>query len=80
MARQRFKLSRICSSDRYALSKKIHREYIERIHVENASEVQRISSTTKVKEKCFVKCFGKVIEVSGIEAAAITGSMAIIRK
>lgn len=80
MARQRFKLNRICSSENYEKSQEIRRDFIRRFHSENVGEIHRISSTIVVKTRYFVQCFGKLIEVSEERALRLEKTMKIIRK
>lgn len=43
--RKRIKTAAICSSDNYAVSKRAHKQMLERNHVDNAAVFATISST-----------------------------------
>lgn len=62
--RNRFKVSRIASSDNYPLSRELHSQYIQNWHNDNIEIVKEISATLIVKETKYVKIFGKLIPVS----------------
>lgn len=78
--RQHFKASRICSSENYEASRKAYREYINKCHEENIAEIQEITERISITKRCYVSCFGKLIEITKIEALRIEKSVKIIRK
>lgn len=69
--RNRFKTSRICSSDNYELSKKLSKQ---QVFITVKQELKIVS------RKYYVKCFGKLIEISREEAIHIYKSVNIIVK
>lgn len=77
--RKRFKSERLCSSDNYKSSKRAHIEFIHRWHDENIVEITRITSIIPV-ERVYVKCFGRLIEITPEEALKMNGSIEIIIK
>lgn len=77
--RRRFRVSRICSSDNYGLSKKLHKQYIVNFHEENIVEIERVIQVTR-KTHYYVECFGKIIEISKTEALKLQSTMKIIVK
>lgn len=80
MARQRFKLNRVCSSENYERSQEIRRDFIRRFHSENVEEIHKISSTIIIRKRYYVSCFGKLIEVSEERALRLEKTMKIIKK
>ncbi len=49
MARNHFKRSRVCSSDNYELSKRIHVQYIKEEHCKNVTYIEKFVETNYVK-------------------------------
>lgn len=80
MSRKRFNPNRLCSSENYGISCKIHREFIQRFHNEHIAEIHEISTQIKVHKKYFVQCFGKLIEVSEVEVKELEQFAKIIVK
>lgn len=78
--RKRFNSNRICSSENYEASQRVHREYIARFHDENLVEIKRVTESVEVKQHCYVSCFGKLIEITEIDAVRIEQSVKVIRK
>ena len=78
--RKRFNSNRICSSENYEASQRVHREYITRFHDENSVEIKRVTESVKVKQHCYVSCFGKLIEITEVEALRVEQSVKVIRK
>lgn len=78
--RKRFKQNRICSSDNYFLSRQIYRNYLRRWHAEHSNEILVITQNIAVHQKCYVKCFGKLVEISENDAIRLETCMTIIRK
>lgn len=78
--RRKFNPAQVCSSENYEESKQAHREFIRRFHSENIEEIQHISESIVISQKCYVKCFGRLIEITEIEATRIEETIKIIRK
>lgn len=78
--RKRFNSNRICSSENYEVSQRVHRDYITRFHDENSVEIKRVTESVEVKQRCYVSCFGKLIELTEIDAVRIEQSVKVIRK
>lgn len=77
--RKKFKSERVCSSENYTQSRRIHAEYLIRLHDQNSIEIQKITESISVKHY-FVSCFGKLVEITRAEAIKIEQSVKIIRK
>lgn len=75
--RQRFKVDRICSSDNYTLSRKIHKAFLMEEHKENTVAIKQIFTETSTK-KAYVKCFGKLIPLTENEVYKIEESVTVI--
>ena len=78
--RRRFKLNRICSSENYILSRQIYRRYICEWHATHSEEVYTISESIVVRQKYYVMCFGKLMEITETEAIRLQSCMTVIRK
>lgn len=78
--KKRFSPNRICSSDNYLLSKQIHRNYIRRWHAEHSDEILVITQSISIHQRCYVKCFEKLVEISEDDAIRLETCMTIIRK
>lgn len=78
--RKRFKVSRVCSSDNYKESKKLHKEYIQNFHNTHIIEIESISSSIVIKPKYYISCFGKLMEITEVEAIRLKESVKIIIK
>ena len=74
--RQRFKASRICSSDNYILSKRTHIK-----HIVNSNNNNKTLNTAIIERKIFkipyIKVFGKLIQISIKEATQINATTVI---
>ena len=68
--RQRFKTSRICSSDNYILSKRVHIRSIIDFHNNNKALVETIIEK-RTRKIPYVKVFGKLIPLSFSEASSM---------
>lgn len=68
--RKRFSLNRICSSENYTESKKIHNNFIRLNHQNNEVELIHIEAT--FKKLPYVRCFDKLIQISEEEAKMLT--------
>ena len=75
--RQRFKTSRLCSSDNYIISKKLHKAFLIEEHNKNAVVLEHIITKNSTK-KAFVRCFGELMPITVEEAERIGTSVTII--
>ena len=75
--RQRFKTSRICRSDNYILSKRVHIRSIVDFHNNNKALIMTIMER-RVHKTPYVKVFGKLIQISLEEAAQINVTTTVI--
>lgn len=75
--RQRFKTSRICSSDNYILSKRVHIRSIIDFHNNNKVLITTIMER-RVHKIPYVKVFGKLIQISLEEATQIDTTITVI--
>ena len=75
--RKRFKTSRICSSENYKSSVKIHREILVKNHVENAELFESIINTHKT---AYTLVFGTEIILSADEVIRLKDSINIYYK
>ena len=75
--RKRFKQSRVCSSDNYTLSKKLHKAFLIEEHNKNAIVLEHIITKHSTK-KAFVRCFGELIPITVEEAERIGTSVTVI--
>lgn len=75
--RQKFKRSRVCSSDNYVISKKLHKAFLIEEHDKNAVVLEHIITKHSTK-KAFVKCFGELMPITLEEAERIGTSVTII--
>ena len=75
--RKRFKTSRICSSENYKSSVKIHREILIKNHVENAELFESIINIHKI---AYTMVFGTEMILSADEVIKLKGSINIYYK
>ena len=75
--RKRFKTSRLCSSDNYIISKKLHKAFLVEEHIKNAVVLEHITEKHSTK-KAFVRCFGELMPITLEEAERIGTSVTII--
>ena len=75
--RQRFKTSRLCSSDNYIISKKLHKAFLVEEHNKNAVVLEHIITKNSTK-KAFVRCFGELIPITVEEAERIGTTVTVI--
>lgn len=75
--RKRFKQSRVCSSDNYTLSKKLHKAFLIEEHNKNAVVIEHIIEKCSTK-KAFVRVFGELMPITIEEAERIGTSVTII--
>lgn len=75
--RKRFKQTRVCSSDNYTLSKKLHKAFLIEEHNKNAVVIEHIIEKCSTK-KAFVRVFGELMPITIEEAERIGTSVTII--
>ena len=75
--RKRFKTSRLCSSENYVISKRMHKTFLIEEHNKNALVLEHIITKNSTK-KAFVRCFGELLPITLEEAKRIGTSVAII--
>ena len=75
--RQRFKTSRLCSSDNYIVSKRIHRQDIINSHNNNKSIVATMVAKRTDKTP-YVRIFGELMKISMEEATMVNTAVTVI--
>ena len=75
--RKRFKTSRLCSSDNYVISKKLHKAFLVEEHNKNAVIIEHIIERHSTK-KAYVKCFGKLMPITVEEAKELGTAITVI--
>ena len=75
--RKRFKTNRLCSSDNYTISKKLHKAFLVEEHNKNAVVLEHIIEKHSTK-KAFVRCFGELMPITLEEAERIGTSVTIL--
>ena len=75
--RKRFKQTRVCSSDNYVLSKRLHKAFLIEEHNKNALVLEHIITKNSTK-KAFVRCFGELMPITLDEAERMGTSVTII--
>lgn len=78
--RKRFSLNRVCSSDQYMKSRNIHRDFVRNYHEEHTLEIKSVTESISIKKKCYVSCFGELVEITEAEATRIEQYIKVIRK
>lgn len=78
--RKHFNPNRICSSENYETSRKVRQDFIRRQHEQNIVEVREVTESITIKQHYYASCFGKLIEITEIEALRIEKSVKVIRK
>lgn len=76
--RERFKTTRVCSSDNYALSKKLHKQELSKNHCK--LQEMLIKEEIVLKKVAYIKVFGKFIPLSSMEIPLYKGKTEIIYK
>lgn len=64
--RKRFNRERLCSSDNYEASQRIHRKHLQELHNNQIDKVEVFMETHYVK-RMYVKVFGKEIQIQESE-------------
>lgn len=77
--RRRFNAERICSSDNFEMSLQAHENYLRRTGRIGESVIKTVIEQHVVR-KCYMSCFGKLIEITEEEASRIESTVKIIRK
>lgn len=73
--RGRFKTTRVCSSDNYILSKKLHMNMLEENHVKMVTKKEIV-----IKKQAYVKVFGNLMTITSSEVARFEKEITIIWK
>ena len=75
--RKRFKTSRLCSSDNYVVSRKVHKQDIINSHNNNKPIIAAIveSRTNKIP---YVRAFGEIMQISIEEATEINNTITVL--
>ena len=60
--RERFKATRVCSSDNYALSKKLHKQELSKNHCK--LQEMLVKEEIVLKKVAYIKVFGKFIPLT----------------
>lgn len=76
--RERFKTTRVCSSDNYALSKKLHKQELSKNHCK--LQEMLIKEEIVLKKVAYIKVFGKFIPLSSMEIPLYEDKTEIIYK
>lgn len=83
MARKRFNANRICSSDNYEQSRKVHFRTLEENHRNNESLFKSINISIKIDIKViqapYVMVFGQLISITREEAVKIAKELVIYK-
>ena len=75
--RKRFKTSRLCSSDNYIVSKRIHRQDIINSHNNNKSIIATMVAK-KTDKTPYVRIFGELMKISMEEATMVNTAVTVI--
>lgn len=75
--RKRFKTSRLCSSDNYIVSKRIHRQDIINSHNNNKSIIATMVAN-KIDKTPYVRIFGELMKISMEEATRVNTAVTVI--
>lgn len=76
--RERFKTTRVCSSDNYALSKKLHKQELSKNHCK--LQEMLVKEEIVLKKVAYIKVFGKFIPLNSMEIPLYEGKTEIIYK
>lgn len=76
--RERFKTTRVCSSDNYALSKKLHKQELSKNHCK--LQEMLVKEEIVLKKVAYIKVFGKFIPLSSMEIPLYESKTEIIYK
>ena len=73
--RQRFKTNRLCSSDNYEISRKIHKQDVINSHNNNKSIIATmVAKTDKIP---YVRIFGELMKISPEEANMLNTTVTV---
>lgn len=78
MSRNRFNTSRVCSSDNYALSKRVHTNELTKNH--SRLQEMLIKEEIVLKKTAYIKVFGRFIPLDSTEIPLYEGKTTIIWK
>ena len=76
MSRQRFNTSRVCSTDNYALSQRIHHNELAKIH--SRLQEMLVKEEIVLKKTAYIKVFGKLIPLTSVEIPLYEGKTEIV--
>ena len=71
MSRTRFNTSRVCSSDNYALSQRIHHNELAKNH--SRLQEMLIKEEIVLKKTAYIKVFGRLIPLTSVEIPLYEG-------
>ena len=76
MARKRFNTARVCTSENYEISHRAHKQELVMAH----SQLQQmlIKEEIVVKKTAYIKVFGRLMQISALEAESLRDSVKII--
>lgn len=78
MSKNRFNTSRVCSSDNYALSKRVHTNELAKNH--SRLQEMLIKEEIVLKKTAYIKVFGRFIPLDSTEIPLYEGKTTIIWK
>lgn len=78
MSRNRFNTSRVCSSDNYALSKRVHTNELTKNH--SRLQEMLVKEEIVLKKTAYIKVFGRFIPLDSTEIPLYEGKTTIIWK
>lgn len=78
MSRTRFNTSRVCSSDNYALSQRIHYNELAKNH--SRLQEMLVKEEIVLKKTAYIKVFGRLVPLTSVEIPLYEGKTEIIWK
>lgn len=78
MSRNKFNTSKVCSSDNYALSKRVHTNELTKNH--SRLQEMLIKEEIVLKKTAYIKVFGRFIPLDSTEIPLYEGKTTIIWK
>lgn len=76
MPRQRFNTSRVCSTDNYALSQRIHRNELAKNH--SRLQEMLLKEEIVLKKTAYIKVFGRLVPLTSVEIPLYEGKTEIV--
>ena len=76
MPRQRFNTSRVCSTDNYALSQRIHHNELTKNH--SRLQEMLVKEEIVLKKTAYIKVFGRLIPLTSVEIPLYEGKTEIV--